>query len=667
MTRSQQIRSIWPALTTTAIALCVTLFLAASTGGQLGLILSRLTIEGAVLLAWMAGAAGFGAGLLGLLRFRPSHAAMYFSVSFGLGLGLLSLVVLILGLVGVVGTWVYWGLLAGGWVIGAFLLRGKPVAEPSMAENGVEQSPESKWPLLWCAGVGGVLLGIALWLALFPTGLLWPGEPNRYDVLAYHFQIPREWWEAGRIFPLQHNVFSYMPLGVEMHYLMAMGLMADAWTASYVAQLMHVAMFTVAALSLYSALRPSGRTGGAIAMLALAGCPYVLLLAPVGYNEGGMVLYLALMMAVLFDTVGRHASSRSPVNDWKRGWGGGMVIGLLGGFAVGVKLTALPMVVGAVAVAMVVLAATRRIPWSSLATAALGCLLAASPWLIRTASWTGGNPVFPLAASKLGSAHWTPEQVARFEKAHAPRPDQQSPSGRVEALWNQVGSAPEFGWRGVTLPMVAVAVGMVALLIAILRRKEASSWGTVEVASLLLMVLVVAAVWLFATHLQGRFFAPGIVVCALLLGVAPAPVRLPLMVAVTALGVWSVSLALGRLSFLNDPQGQLQGQVVGIDYRAFEQAVRPEPLRGLSDDVTLTLIGDAMAYRFIRPAGKLKYTCVFDVAGADPVAGWRAAPTDWLWVDPSELRRLASTYKTPPAPPEWARPEPFLVRPQAAP
>ena len=46
------------------------------------------------------------------------------------------------------------------------------------------------------------LLSIAAVGALLPPGMLWhPDEPHGYDVVEYHLQIPREWYEAGRIIP----------------------------------------------------------------------------------------------------------------------------------------------------------------------------------------------------------------------------------------------------------------------------------------------------------------------------------------------------------------------------------------------------------------------------------------------------------------------------------
>ena len=64
-------------------------------------------------------------------------------------------------------------------------------------------------------------LGLSTLAATVPPGPLWQDEPAGYDVSEYHLQVPREWYQAGRITPLQHNVFSYMPMNVEVHDLLA--------------------------------------------------------------------------------------------------------------------------------------------------------------------------------------------------------------------------------------------------------------------------------------------------------------------------------------------------------------------------------------------------------------------------------------------------------------
>ena len=50
-----------------------------------------------------------------------------------------------------------------------------------------------------------------------------------FDVLEYHLQGPKEYFQAGKIAFLPHNVYTNMPFNVEMLHLLAMEVMGDWW------------------------------------------------------------------------------------------------------------------------------------------------------------------------------------------------------------------------------------------------------------------------------------------------------------------------------------------------------------------------------------------------------------------------------------------------------
>ena len=138
-------------------------------------------------------------------------------------------------------------------------------------------------------------------------GLLWkPGEPHGYDVVEYHLQAPREWYEAGRIVPLRHNAFSFFPFNVEMHYLLAMHLEGGPYKGMYLCQLMHLAMMVLVVLATWAfarriAPRPrgGGRRGGRDRGRA------------VGHAARGDRLQRGRVLA-LFDARGRLGDARDP-------------------------------------------------------------------------------------------------------------------------------------------------------------------------------------------------------------------------------------------------------------------------------------------------------------------------------------------------------------------
>jgi len=48
-------------------------------------------------------------------------------------------------------------------------------------------------------------IAIVILAACSAPGWLWATEFGGYDVLSYHLQLPREWYDAGRIVPLDHS------------------------------------------------------------------------------------------------------------------------------------------------------------------------------------------------------------------------------------------------------------------------------------------------------------------------------------------------------------------------------------------------------------------------------------------------------------------------------
>ena len=158
----------------------------------------------------------------------------------------------------------------------------------AFAREKLKRPAQFHW--LWIALAP--IIAIATLCALLPSGLLWGDEPNGYDVTEYHLQVPREWFESGRIAPLQHNVFSYFPFNVEMHDLLAMHLCGGPWNGMYSRHMNGYARSTaLTVLRDSGALLAETHPRGAIGASLFAGAtPWMALLAPVAWNEGGLLL-----------------------------------------------------------------------------------------------------------------------------------------------------------------------------------------------------------------------------------------------------------------------------------------------------------------------------------------------------------------------------------------
>ena len=120
-----------------------------------------------------------------------------------------------------------------------------------------------------------------------------------FDVLEYHLQGPKEYYQAGRIAFLPHNVYTNMPFNVEMLHLLAMEVMGDWWWGGLAGQLL-VALFAPAAAILIAAtaVRGGSARAGWIAALVYLSTPWIYRLAAIAYVEGPLCFYHAALILV---------------------------------------------------------------------------------------------------------------------------------------------------------------------------------------------------------------------------------------------------------------------------------------------------------------------------------------------------------------------------------
>ena len=652
-----------------AVLLFVLLFVCG--GGLVEVIVGDAT-DGLILLAWLLSGLGIGwtlcrnatvaatpaspsrqashdAGDAGAAATRNGNTApildplLLLVTRVALGLGVLGLATLGLGLAGLLRQAFALGLLA----IGVFLLlwqcRRMNFGDVNARFTG--RSPQYFAACLLAAPLAVAVLGASL----FP-GLLWkPLDPHPYDVMSYHLQIPREWFDAGRIIPLHHNAFSYFPMGMEMHDLLAMHVLGGPWAAMYLCQFMSLAMGGLTVLGVVGAVRQFGGhpTIAWLCGLMTACVPWTLMLSSVAYVEPAVMLYT--LLAAVWAMVGLRSAGIRPM----------AVAGTMAGFACGAKYTSFAMIaVPLVAIWPLVAWRIRvRQLWRPWLTAAVACGVVASPWLIRNIVWTG-NPVFPLATGIFGRAHFTQDQVDRYRTAHAPPVAERPVPQRLKAAVDRVLIDPEYGYL---FPALVIA----AFLMAAVQRQH---------LLLLSLIVVLALVWLLATHDMPRFLTPAIPLGAVLVGIVLPRAKAAqaaiggLLVVQSVFGVFwtwqhlSPRLDLGRQGFFRLPTPAM-----------FDS---PELANAKAAGAKVAMIGDCQAFFQALPSDRLLYRGVFDVnipPGVSTADGWLGESIDslrrrgyWVIVNTDELDRLSRTYAHIPKPtPPYDQPgeEPKILPP----
>lgn len=614
----------------TMVALYAGVFIVEVVKGFLtdGLLAAAQVVSGAMLAAWV------------LRISHPASKTLAFVTAAGVGLGLIALVVLGLGLAGWLNRWTGIALL----LVGPAIYLPSHLRRLEFEKVSLWLKAPAGWGWLWLLAVP--MLAIACAGASVMPGLLWkPLDPHPFDVTAYHLQVPREWYESGRIIPLPHNVYSYFPFLMEMHYLLQMHLLGGPWAGMYAAQLFSAAMGILLVMAVYGGTKEilslkgdcNPLAGATVAGVMAAAVPWVAMVGAVAYVENALLFYSTAALAWVMRAMARSEGRNRDM----------MVAGVLAGFACGVKYTAVPAVVALYTFGFVVVETLRW--WREkevgqgppyVAPAIIFVAMAMvvfAPWAARNLAWSG-NPVFPLGLRVLGAGRFDELQVERFERAHRAAQQDAGLSRRLAVVWERVLADRQYGY-------VLIPAGLAALAVMAKRR---DAW--------LLMIFGTGQLIFFMgfTHLMPRFALGLVAVCAMGVGIYAGACghRVAAWLGLAA----AVAAALAGFAVL-DPilRQQVQGPRQALFRMKDPAPLNPEEIAAaVKTDVPIALIGHSQPYMIMAPMRRVKYRMVFDVpssGASDAVDAWLGISEEALRksghliiVDPLELRRYASTY-----------------------
>ncbi len=621
-----------------------------------------------VLVGFWVGAIGLGI----LLQSRLLPTVRYrFVTQVTLGMAALLLLDWLLGWAGLLNPWTAWLLAAGGTGIIAWHVVGAR-NEPWHIEHWVEPP----WTLLLCLPPAALLLVAAT----IPPGTLWSVEAFGYDVLSYHLQLPREWLAMGQLAGLRHNVYSYLPNLVEAGYLQTTAMHGQMGpSAIYTAQLLHASMALVAAVTIACIVsRLTRRAAGVLAAATFLTTPWVIITASLAYDEMAAMALAGGALLLVCDEAGQTRR-------------GAAVIGVLFGATALAKLTVAAMLApGVVLIVSLGWLGNRGEVSRPLATrfqhatiVIVAMLLTISPWLVRNAVWTG-NPVFPFAAQTLGLGHWTPELAQRWDRGHttdanlARRLTLLNQRGLTNTGFGALGGQPDSPTAttdnditrlgrhgGVPLLWLTIVAGAAAALASTTLRRPAMAMISILAISLI--------VWLTLTHLQSRFLIPLLLPGCVLLGLGAGRFeqwltfkrRWIFFVAALVVSLPLISNAYSVFfsqTILNLPPWQLVDSLAtpGTAAAALDDtSIGFHPINQLAPNARVLMVADNGRLLYLqRP---FLYASAFDEnplgavirnQGGDPLrvtATLKGLGLTHIWINWSELHRLATTYGYDPA------------------
>ncbi len=491
-----------------------------------------------------------------------------------------------------------------------------------------------------------VALAAGMWLAGAARAPGFIGSADAYDILEYHLQAPREFYNAGRVGRLTHNCYSYYPLGVEMLFLLGMCLRGGAYEGMYLAKMLHGAFGVLAVAGVFFALKRDDEVRGRFAAGLLATVPILLYLSWLAMVELAVVCYTALAMLWLREWL-RAPDRRAAV-----------CVGVMLGASCAVKYLSVGFVVAPVLVVMIISSLRSRRRLCHLPLVGFATLFLFAPWLIRNTVYTG-NPVFPLATSVFGRGHWSDESDKRWVDGHAPdkRPPVPGPAGwkmppqpgRVENFLNNfLGSR----WFGPALLILAAAA--VAAMIA--RGNRTDPWDVALLATAAMQLGVWAA---FTRGMPPRFIVPVVAPVVLLAAGALAKlagararwkttIAVALFAAVAGMGL-AEGYSIFRANTASRDDPPWPGRRIAAEGFPYHHAAE------LPDGSKILLVGEAKAFYF--PPNTVYATC-FDTHPLAELIDRGLGPREihrelrsrgitHIWGNFSEVIRLAMTYGYP--------------------
>lgn len=389
----------------------------------------------AVAVVVLSGAWGLGHLLLRGLGLREhGRSASRTAWAFGLGLSAWSLITLGLGLCGAL-----WRPLVIG-LIGAVTLAECAFrlwdALPFGSRGNGTPSESARWTRrrFFQGSLAGplVVLAVAPFVLAMLLGALLP--PTDFDVKEYHLQGPKEWYLAGRISFLPHNVYTSFPFLTEMLSLLAMVVRGDWFRGALAGQVVLMAFGPLTACAVFGAALSVSRRAGWLAVLVLLTTPWIYRISVIAYAEGGLTFYLAATLSAVLQPPARS------------GAGGGrqmLLCGLLAGSAAACKYPGAVSVVIPLGAALLLRSAGVPLSggWARVLRPGLlfasGVFVTFGPWALKNLCETG-NPVYPLLYSVFGGRDWDEELNQKWKKAHSPqsesfRPDRIIPSLAMHA------------------------------------------------------------------------------------------------------------------------------------------------------------------------------------------------------------------------------------------
>ncbi len=246
-----------------------------------------------------------------------------------------------------------------------------------------------------------------LWLAVpFAVVIVLGGmlPPFEFDVREYHLQVPKEFFQQGRITFLAHNAYGNMAMGAEMLSLLAMVLTKSWWLGALAGKTIIAGFAPLTALGLWAAgRRLVSSTAGVVAAVVFLSTGWIVEVSTFGLVDGAAAcyLFLALYAALLWARSGGDGADSNSKRDGSRL----VLAGYLVGGAVATKYPAALFVAVPITLWVVwqQVGSGWSLSWKRVTAFVLAMVAGCGLWFGKNWVLTG-NPTYPLLYEVFGAS-----------------------------------------------------------------------------------------------------------------------------------------------------------------------------------------------------------------------------------------------------------------------
>lgn len=284
-----------------------------------------------------------------------------------------------------------------------------------------------------------------------------PLPPFEFDVCEYHLQVPKEWFQMGKITYLHHNVYGNMPLGSEISSLAFAVFFNDPFLGTEAGKTAGACFVLLSALGMLTALRRFiSLRAGILAAIFYISTPWIVQNCTLGQNDttlAGYTFFSAWMLLLLYDHTSRkllqvhtsraeqhantqnHTVGNQRTNNAKKyhscilypALAFAAFAAFFASSAAACKYTAVPFVLLPVSIFTVILLIriTKNVPYSNpiniIVTGIFLYMIAicvgGGAWYFKNWLFTG-NPVYPLVSSIFPVPDLSQEALKHWHQAH---------------------------------------------------------------------------------------------------------------------------------------------------------------------------------------------------------------------------------------------------------